>query len=234
MSDRETIARRIRALLAKTVQNGCTEDEAIAAAQLAAKLLASHNMTIDEAQMCETPFTEHKEYVEDILGDRLWKPADGISFLTGCRYWSSASGVVPKSITFFGFDHEVEIAKYLLEICARAMRDGQERVLRANALFNPSRRRQSQIAYLDGMADTLRKRIRNLKPPEPTGTGLIVLRNALIDRALEDAGHRFKERATARSRDYDKTYAIGARAAEGVRLDRGLTGPIYQTERLLS
>jgi hypothetical protein len=31
MTEREKIAARIRALLAKTVENGCTEDEAIAA-----------------------------------------------------------------------------------------------------------------------------------------------------------------------------------------------------------
>lgn len=234
MTNREKIARRIRALLQKTVENGCTEDEAVAAAELAAKLLAAHNMTVDEAQMRETPFTRHKQTFDDVVGERLWKPADGIAFLTGCRYWSSAAGVYPKEISFFGFDHEVEIARYLLDICARAMRDGEHRVLRSVALLNPSRRRQRLIAYLDGMADTLRKRIRDLKPPEPTGKGLIVLRNELIDAALKDEGIKLGERNAARSRDTEEAYEFGKRAAERVALNKGIADNDRSAERLLS
>lgn len=47
--NRDAISRRIRALRAKTVENGCTEAEALAAAELLADLLAKYNMTLDEA-----------------------------------------------------------------------------------------------------------------------------------------------------------------------------------------
>lgn len=233
MSDsREKIAKRIRALAAMTTANGCTEEEAVNAAAILARLLKEHNMTVDEAQMREQPFAKHREYVEDAVGERLWKPADGIAHLTGCRYWSSPAGL-PPSITFFGFDHEVEIARYLLDICRRAMTDGEKIVRRSNALVNEARRRRRVYAYLDGMADTLRQRIRDLKEPEPTGTGLIVLRDALIKKALELEGIELQDKRGRNSRSFDETYATGARAAERVRLDRGIAGPQRDEGRLL-
>lgn len=45
--EREKIAAKIRALRAKTVENGCTEAEALSAAEMLAKLLAQYNMTLD-------------------------------------------------------------------------------------------------------------------------------------------------------------------------------------------
>lgn len=222
-TNREKLAKRIRALAAMTVENGCTEDEAITAARKLAEMLAEHNMTLDEAMMREQPFTEDRtHFEEDMLGDRLWKPAEAISFLTGARYWSSPNGVSPVSITFFGFDHEVEVAKYMLAICTRAMQDGKQRVERRFALHIPARRRAHVFAYLDGMADTLRHRIRALKPATPTGKGLVVLHGSLIDQALKERGHEIEERRARGSRDFDPSYAAGVRAGERVALNRGV------------
>lgn len=221
-ANREKLAKRIRALAAMTVENGCTEDEAITAARKLAEMLAEHNMSVDEAMMREQPFSEHREQREDAIGERLWKPAEAIAFLTGARYWTSPAGVLA-SITFFGFDHEVDVAKYMLAICSRAMQDGKRRVERQYALKIPARRRQHVIAYLDGMADTLRRRIRALKPATPTGTGLVVLHGALIDAALKERGTEIEERRTRGSRDFDPSYAAGALAAERVALNQGVT-----------
>lgn len=233
-TNREKIARFARALAAKTVENGCTEDEAISAAEKLVEMLAAHNMTLDEAMMREQPFATHQEYREDAIGERLWKPANAIAHLTDARYWRSPAGVWPVSITFFGFDHEVDVAKYLLAICARAMEDGQRRVEKQHALINKARRRAHVLAYLDGMADTLHRRIRALKPKQPPGTGLIVVRDALIDMALKDQGIEISQARSRGSRDFDPSYAAGALAAERVRLDRGLRGPEHEPNHLLT
>ncbi|MER9680819.1 hypothetical protein NKJ23_16005 [Mesorhizobium sp. M0184] len=197
-------------------------------------MLGAYNMTLDEAMLREQVFAQHQERREDAIGDRLWKPAKAISFLTGARYWTSAAGVWPVSISFFGFDHEVEVAKYLLAICGRAMEDGQRRIEKQHALINKARRRSHVLAYLDGMADTLHRRIQALKPKEPTGTGLIVLRDALIDAGLAAANIAIKDARVRPSRDFDPSYAAGALAAERVRLDRGVRGPENDSRNLLS
>jgi hypothetical protein len=137
------------------VRNGCTEAEAIAAAAKAAQMLERYNLTVDEVQMRETPFAKHAEQHDDEVGARLWKVADGIAHMTGARYWTTPPGCRVE-ISFFGFEHEVEIARYLLDICARAMRQEERRLNRVHGLLVPRKRRMIILPFLDGMSDRLR------------------------------------------------------------------------------
>ena len=216
--NRDAISRRIRALRAKTVENGCTEAEALAAAQLFADLLAKYNMTVDEAEMRASPFAHHTEQHSDWVGDRLWKVAAAVSELTGARYWTQAAGM-PTSIDFFGFEHEVEGARYMLEICAGAMRRAVKQM--EAAAFPRVLKRHVALPYLDGMADRLAQRIRAMKPPVPTGTGLIVLHDALIEANMPTKTHQGRARG---SRDRDDSYGDGWSAGDRVALNPGLTG----------
>lgn len=223
MTEREKIAARIRALLQKTVDNGCTEDEAVAAAAKAAELLQRYNLTVDEVEMRASPFSRHTEQHSDPVGERLWKVAAAIGELTGARFWTSPVGA-PVEITFFGFDHEVQIARYLLEICTRAMRNEAAKLERTVALLVESARRRRILPFLDGMADRLARRIRDLVPPQPTGTGIMVLHRELIDAALKAEGVALENRKTRNSRDLEPSYLEGQLAADRVSLNKGLSG----------
>lgn len=217
-TDRDNISRRIRALRAKTVENGCTEDEAIAAAEMLSKLLEKYNMTVDEAEMRASPFEQHTERHGDPVGERLWKIADAVAFLTGSRYWTSRPGVHPIEINFFGFSHEVEVARYILEICAAAMRRQQDRIRRKH-FTSERRQRRELVPFLDGMADRLAQRIRAMKPPVPPGTGLIVLHDALVEAAMKTKTETGRAR---QSRDVEPGYRRGLDAGDRVALNPGL------------
>ncbi|MGN5375843.1 DUF2786 domain-containing protein [Sphingomonas hankookensis] len=221
-ADRDALARRIRALRAKTVENGCTEEEAASAAGMLATLLAKYNMTLDEAEVRASPFTHHREQHDDFVGERLWKVADGIEHATDVRYATSPPGVWPVQINFFGLAHEVEVARYMLEICANAMRREQARV--AGPFLRSPRARRRVMPFLDGMADRLRERIRAMRPPQPPGTGLVVLRNSLVDQGMKDAGFETKKRQARGSRDLEQGYRAGRDAGDRVALNRGLRG----------
>ena len=223
MTEREKIAARIRALLAKTVENGCTEDEAIAAAAKAAEMLARYNLTLDEVEMRASPFGRHSEQHDDQVGGRLWKVASAIAHMTGARYWAQRPGARPE-VNFFGFEHEVAVARYLLEICARAMRQEACRLDRSYALLNASVRRRRVAPFIDGMADRLAQRIRDLKPPSPTGTGLVVLHGTLIEAAMKDAGIHTEQGRSRGSREWSSDYQAGLRAAEKVLLNAAVSG----------
>lgn len=222
MTDREKIAGRIRALKAKTVANGCTEDEALAAAALLAKLLGQYNMTLDEAELRQSPFTKAEYPEEDTwIGEKLWVVADGISYLTGARYWSDRPGCAPK-ITFFGFSHEVEVASYLLDLCSNAMYGAMLSQFRIQRLNTNAKRRRAARPFIDGMASRLRERLREMKPPAPTGRGLIVLRDQLVLKALEDAGLKFTEGGGHVDLDAFAGHAAGRAAGDRVALNPGL------------
>lgn len=228
-ADREKIAARIRALRAKTVANGCTEAEALAAAELLAKLLAQYNMTLDEADLRESPFTEHSETHDDWVGEKLWVVASAISDLTGARYWAERPGL-PPTINFFGFAHEVEVARYMLEICAGAMRGQQARIISGPPrIFTQAKQRRAVRPFMDGMADRLAARIRAMKPPAPTGKGLIVLHDQLVAQALKDAGHNLHNGRGKVDLDAFAGYQDGVRAADKVALNQGIAAPSIAT-----
>lgn len=217
----DRIAAVIRALKAKTVANGCTQAEAEAAAEMVATMLARHNLTESEVELRENRFSRHRERHEDTVGDRLWKIADGVAYLVGCKYWRADDG---REMNFFGFEHEVEIARYLYEVCAYAMRSERDRLHKANAILSAARRRMIIVPFLDGMADALRRRLKAMKPPAPTGTGLVVLRGELIEQGLKDAGIKLHSDKARRGRDFEPSYGKGVEAGERLALNPGLAG----------
>ncbi len=222
---RQKILDRIRHLRNRTVAKGCTEVEAIAAAEKVAALLAENDLTLDEVEVRATPFAREDSSVEGDIGERIWKVADAIAGLTDTRCWTNPSGVTPVRITFFGLQHEAAIATYLLAVCSRAMRDELDRVGRGWVLFRPNVQRRHRNAFLDGMADSLSTRIRSLKPPQLSGSGLVVLKNSLIDAELARLNMRVQDLRGRRANDLDLYYGHGRAAGEQVALDPGLRPP---------
>lgn len=222
-NDREKLAARIRALRAKTVENGCTEGEAMAAAEKLAQLLAEHNMTLDEADLRASPFERHDHTGTGAVGLKLWKVAGAIAELTNTRTWRGGE-VAPGCNTFLGLAHEVEVAAYMLSICERAMRTEAGGLMRSLRNLPQTRQIAKVVPFIDGMADRLARRIRDMIPPTPAGTGLIVLRNALIDQEMERQGIELEDCGPARRTLDTAAYRAGVNAADKVALNPGLAG----------
>jgi hypothetical protein len=218
MSERERIAARIRALRARTVENGCTESEAMTAAEKLAQLLDDYNMTLDEADLRASPFADHVHDAAGTVGLKLWKPASAIAKLTNTRYWTEA---LPTRITFVGLSHEVEIAAYLLAICERAMRTESAAMMHAVRRLPHIKQAARVMPLLDGMADRLAARIRAMIPVQPPGTGLVVLRNALITEELARRGVEIETTAARRPMTWG-AYSDGLRAGDAVALNPGV------------
>lgn len=221
-SDREKLAARIRALRAKTVENGCTEAEALAAAEKLAQLLADHNMTLDEADLRASPFTRHDHTGVGAVGLKLWKVALAVAELTHTRTWSGGRDA-PTGVTFLGLSHEVEVASYMLSICERAMQTEAANLMRAVRGLPHIKQAAKVVPFVDGMADRLAARIRDMIPPVVPGKGLIVLRNALIDQEMARRGIEIESGRARRPLD-TAAYHAGRAAADKVALNQGLAG----------
>lgn len=221
-NDREKLAARIRALRAKTVENGCTEGEAMSAAEKLAQLLADHNMTLDEADLRASPFTRHDHTGTGAVGLKLWKVANAIAELTNTRTWTGGQDA-PGANTFLGLSHEVEVAAYMLAICERAMRTEVQALMRRLAHLSMMKKTAKVVPFVDGMADRLASRILDMIPPVQPGTGLIVLRNALIDQEMTRRGIEIETGHARRPID-TAAYRAGASAADKVALNPGVRG----------
>lgn len=219
-TDREKAAARIRALRNMTVENGCSEAEAMIAAEKLADALRDYNMTLDEADMRASPFDEQTHVGAGSVGLKLWKVAVAIARLTNTKQWRAGDDLT--RLTFLGLSHEVAIATYLLALCERAMNTESAKHMLGTAKWPYGRRVARLMPFLDGMADRLQRRILGMIPPRPTGTGLIVLRNALIDEEMARRGHELEDGARARRPIDGVSYRAGQAAAERVALNPGL------------
>ena len=107
---REKIAAKIKALLAKQVSNGCTEQEAIVAAKKAAQLMAEYNITMTEAEVLAEGFEMHEVALEDkthFLARELLEM--GVAIFTDTRIWTHRK----TTIKFFGLRSDVIFARFL-------------------------------------------------------------------------------------------------------------------------
>jgi Protein of unknown function (DUF2786). len=222
---RRKLAERIAALRNMTVENGCTEEEALSAASKAAELMDLYDMSLSEMEMRRSRFTRSERPASDDVGQRLWRVASAVSSLTGTRSWSSGSPPRER-IHFFGRDSDVEVAGYVFEIAERAIRTAVAAYDKQLAFYRPERRRPKRIAFIDGMVVSLARRIEEIswarRRQASDGTGLVPTKHGLVDAEMERQGIKIVYGGGERVRRYDKAFDLGKSEAEKVRLDAGL------------
>ena len=127
--NRDALLARIRAISARTTDNGCTEAEALAAASMLAKLLAEHGLSMTDVEIGEERCGI--EYLE--TGRRALHESSfcmvPIAELCDCRVWTCwtrqdeehLNGPRTKKIAYFGLPGDVETAVYLTRVVKASM-----------------------------------------------------------------------------------------------------------------
>jgi hypothetical protein len=230
-TDRELVARRIRALLQKTVDNGCTEEEALLAAEKARELMDQYRLTQSDIEIQAEPIDQtyvnrrqqHKNVSEDYcLG--------GIKHYCGVKAWFShvwENGKLVNKLVLFGLRGDCELARWLYEMIGStimATTEGYKQATKDD--FPPGRfRRQAITDFRMGMAGRINQRLHEMaRAMEPiaktaTGTALVVVRTAVVDAAY--ARLNLNLRATkGRSYRMGDAFARGLVAGDRVTLNR--------------
>ena len=119
-ADLDRLVQRIQALRAKTVDQGCTEQEALAAAEKVAELLDRHGLSLSELEL-------RRQACEGIgidTGRRRTGPIDdcvpAIAEFFDCHAWGEKTASGALRYIFFGLSGDVEAARYLYELIDRA------------------------------------------------------------------------------------------------------------------
>lgn len=153
----DRIKAKIAALRAKTSAAGCTEAEALAAAELAARLMADHGLS--EADMVMSEALGAGETARP-----TWRTKLGavIGVCTNCATLVLYGGAGNTEILFTGRAPGPEIAVYLRDVCIRAV-EAELRRFKAGEFYRRRRsaatRRQAAADFVDGMVDLLSRRL---------------------------------------------------------------------------
>lgn len=234
-SRRDSLFRKIRALLAKTTAAGCTEDEALAAAALARRLMDDYDIASTDLEE-PNPWTEQDfPNTSPRQRKRDWRLrraiAGAIGLYCDCRtiHWDD------NTIRFFGRESDVLFAGWLLEsldafgLRAWAIFDAAQSLMDEPDTDAPDRE-----SFLLGYSERIRERLiteaKARTAPTATGSGLILVRNAERDALVAQRYPGLVRVNATRGRMADpRSLAAGSSAADRAGFHRpmaGRTGPL--------
>lgn len=179
---------RIQALRAKTVDNGCTEDEALSAAAKVAELLDRYDLSLTDVELRAAPcerraYETHRKKripLDDCIGS--------IANFCDCRVWREKNAAGESSYVFFGLRSDIEVAHYLAELIDSAVRAelGRFKTSAAYAQFRHQERHLANASFALGMVASIADKLTAMKASRDqvnhsTGRGLVVLKTSVVD-----------------------------------------------------
>lgn len=228
-ADLDKLKLRIQALRAKTIANGCTEDEALSAAAKVAELLDRHDLSLSDVELRASPcerrvFETHRKKripLEDCVG--------AIAQFCDCRVWREKTATGENSYVFFGLPADVEVAHYLAELVDGAVRAelGRFKTSADYASFRHQERHLANASFALGMVASIADRLVAMKAARDqvnasTGRGLVVLKTSVVDAEFDKLDLAIRtHRGTSRMVSM-AAYEAGGTAGASLALNPGL------------
>lgn len=231
MDDKESILRKCRALMAKTIENGCTEAEAEAAARILDKIMAEHDLSLSDLRVGSRNDINIEQQSTGQKG--IWAinyVVDAIGYFTDTVAWQARDDQYGHVVyNFAGLEHDVLIAQYLYKIIERAIIFTAED-FRENPIYqNASKRERPKLKkdFEQGMAVRLSQRLREMKNDRAkaktsTGADLVEVKDAIVRSHLDELGIKLKDGRASKSSVNPLAYASGIAAGDRVNLNQGV------------
>jgi hypothetical protein len=224
-ADLERLIQRIQALRAKTVAQGCTEQEALAAAEKVAELLDRYGLSLSTIEL-------HQQACQGVgidTGRRRLGPIDdcvpAIAAFFDCRAWSEKSATAPIRHVFFGLRADVEAAHYLYDLIGLAFATETAAFTRGTlyAELVAGERRSATNSFQIGLARGIAAKLHSLRQAREatfrsSGRELVPIKTSVIDDELAKLGLHFRARSRA-SKRYIMTDAYEAGQSAGERFE---------------
>jgi hypothetical protein len=226
-----SVKRKIRALSAKTIENGCTEQEAIAAMEMCGKLLAQHNLEMSETDIREQGCKEDYLRVNSKnINNNIGMLLSSIAMFVDAKPWikngHDDKGFY-KAYTLFGQEADIEMGSYLLFICTTAMLNDAHKYVRSLGVQQGGARTPSN-SFQHGFALRIYRRLKEIKDANKvaqvatTGTALILLKDQLVTEEWQKRQDELglKQRQASKAQIDGHAYKAGTEAANKVNLQR--------------
>lgn len=237
--DRDAIAHRIRSLLAKTVENGCTEAEALAAAQAARRIMDAHRLTQSDIEIEAEPIDDI--WIERPTAQKLSAVdlcCSGISKYCGTQSWYEFKDG-KRQWRVIGLKADTEMAKYLYQMLATTIASETNTYIRANPAQHDSYLSPAQNAHRTirvkqsfsvGMANRIASRLHemaraaNATAKTSTGTALVVVKDHVVSEYFGGLGIKFSGSLGGPRARSESAYQAGQAAGSRVNLSRPVGG----------
>ena len=222
---------RIRALAEKTTSNGCTEAEALSAAEMVGRLLERYALTMEQVDLRETPCVQ----LEVQAGGQRRRPIDGcvvaIARFCDCKVWLTR-GELGVAYVFFGLETDAMLGRYLFEVIAAALRTELAGFKARNPQLRDVRLRRAGDSFQHGMVARVTARLTIVRAERDafvatqraTGNALMLVKQHLVEEAFAATQTRLVSTRRSVRTIVRSAYQDGMQAGDKVNLNRPLTG----------
>jgi hypothetical protein len=221
-NDLDKLMQRIRALREKTVEQGCTEQEALAAAEKVAELLDRYGLSLNELdlrkQKCEGIGVEtgrkRRGPIDDCIGS--------VAAFFECRVWAETDEDGTIRYIFFGMPGDVQASAYLYDLIVQAFASETAAFQRGELYgsMDSGARRSATTSFHAGLAHGIADKLQTLRSARDAardqsgGRALVPVKRSLIDEELEQLGLSLRSVRAPRRRVVRDAYGAGKEAGE--------------------
>jgi hypothetical protein len=221
---------RIEALRAKTTDNGCTEDEAMSAAEKVAELLDRYGLSLSDVEIRD-------ELCEQIAYETWRKkriPLDGcvgaVADFCDCRVWREKNQRLGTfRYVFFGLRADVAVAHYLTDVIDTAVRSeqGNFKNSRDYRRIRHNERHLANASFAMGMIASIAARLAAMKAARDvanrsTGRDLVLVKSSVVDAEMAKLDLNLRSvRSASRMVSLD-AYDAGSAAGAALAINPGI------------
>jgi hypothetical protein len=225
----EKLKARIQALRAKTVANGCTEDEALAAAAKVAELLDRHDLLLSDVELRAAPCEELAYETPRKKRIPLDECIGAVADFCDCRVWREKTPHGQARYVFFGLPADVAVAHYLTELIDTAVRSelGRYKTTRDYALFRHQERHLANASFALGMVASIADKLAAMKAErdkvnQGSGRDLVVLKAGIVEAELAKLGLDLRTVEGVGRMIAPAAYEAGSEAGAALAINRGI------------
>ena len=221
---------RIKGLRAKTMDNGCTEAEALLAAAKVAELLDRYDLSMTDVEIRDAP-CERREYethrkkrvpLDDCIG--------AIANFCDCRVWREKNPAGNARYIFFGLRSDIEVAHYLAELIDNAVRTelGRYKTSAAYFRFRHKDRHVANGSFTLGMVASVADKLTAMKAERDavnagTGRDLVVLKASVVEEEMEKLDLKLRTVRRATRMVSPTAYEAGGIAGAALAINPGIS-----------
>ena len=231
----ERIKEKIRRLSEMTVENGCSENEAMTATQKMGKLLDEHQLSMSDIELQKQDCVEKEVWTGMTMRDHMQACTHGIAFYSDTKPWMSHSRDGFKYV-YFGLPDDVELAHYTHCIVNRAILEEGDTYKTSDQymMYPGSRKRQAMRAFKFGMAERIGTRLKKMKKArqewmKSQGRDLVVLKDQLVRASFQQLDKNLRTVRGGRI-THRAGYSHGISAGDSFNLNEGLKGSASRKE----
>ena len=214
-------AEKIRVLLSKTIDKGCTEEEAMQSAMKARELMEKYSIDFSELEMKAegARHTRHEDFTNSLEMRILLELYTGIAYFTETIGYQSPVG---NEINYVGLSSDTVFADWLTTALQGYTLRATKEYMKSHPKGDIGTTKREKMSFAVGCAARINNRLREAadKNRPPAGTGLVLVKRGLIDAKLAEMDIRLRMGAPVRKLLSKSGLAAGKCAGEGARWDK--------------